>query len=133
MTAVSGDLISCEWRKVDLKLVVDGDIHLLRWRRGWFVDEVMFDDRRIATSTGVFGRESSYGLELKMENGANVKLLFVVDAAPDWNDMSGEMRPRGVRLETAEKKVVAFGSMRPDLDAPFSNLYERAMRAAGLA
>ena len=133
MTELSASLLGRSWRKVDVKLAIDGDMHILRWRRGWFVDEVLFDDRRVATSTGVFGRETIFGLEMKARSGELVKLLFVIDAEPDWNDWSGESKPRGVKLETADQSLIAHGSLGPDRYEPFRQLYDKAIKAIGLS
>jgi len=129
---IAAELISRAWRKVDVKLSVDGELHVLRWRRGWFVDEVLFDDRRVAAATGLFSRESVFGLDIRADDGNAVRLLFKIDAAPDWNDWTGEMRPRGVRLETADHALVAVGSLGPDRAEPFRRLYDRAVKALGL-
>ena len=107
-------------------------MHILRWRRGWFVDEVLFDDRRVATSQGLFGRETVFGLAIATENNAEVRLLLSLDATPDWNDWSGAMRLGGVRLETADETLIAQGSLGPDRMEPFRQLYDRAIKAIGL-
>ena len=132
MTRIDASLITRSWRKVDIKLSIDGKLHVLRWRRGWFVDEVLFDDRRIATSTGLFGREAMFGLDLKTEAGEAVRLLFSVDGEPVWNDWTGEMRPRGVRLETADEELIAFGSLGGARRVPFEALFGAARSVHGL-
>ena len=126
-------LLSRSWRKIDIKLAINGDLHILRWRRGWFVDEVLFDDRRVATSTGLFGRESIYGLNVKTDDGHEARLVFMVDGEMDANDWTGDMRPRGVRLETADDALIAVGTLGPDRAEPFRQLYDRAIRAMGLS
>lgn len=133
MTGLTASLLSRAWRKVDVKLSIDGELHILRWRRGWFVDEVLFDDRRVATSTGLFSRESMFGLDIATGDAGGVRLLFMIDAAPDWDDWTGDMKPRGVRLETAEDALIAIGSLGPDRAAPFRELYDRAVKAFGLS
>lgn len=129
---MKAELLKRAWRKVDIKLTIDGDLHILRWRRGWIVDEVLFDDRRVATSTGWFGRESLFGLDIGLADDRRVRLVFVIDAEPDWNDMSGAAAPRGVRLETADAALIAFGSLGPDRMEPFRQLFDRAIKAVGL-
>ncbi len=133
MTAVSASLLSRAWRKIDVKLAIDGEMHVLRWRRGWFVDEVLFDDRRVATSTGLFSRESIFGLDIAAGDGGSVKLVFMIDAGADWNDLSGEMKPRGVRLEMADASLITFGSLGPDRRAPFRALYDQTIKSMGLS
>ncbi|MHA7870728.1 MAG: hypothetical protein ACX939_00105 [Hyphococcus sp.] len=130
---IAASLLNRAWRKVDIKLAIDGDMHILRWRRGWFVDEVMFDDRRVATATGVFGREALYGLDLEAGEGRRVKLVLMIDPAAAWDDWTGEMPPRGVRLETADSSLIAYGSLGPDRAEPFRQLYDRAVKAMGLS
>ena len=133
MTDISATVLQRAWRKVDIKLSIDGEMHILRWRRGLFVDEVLFDDRRIATSTGLFTRETIYGLDVETEKAARAKLVLMVDVAQDWADWSGEMKPRGIRLETADTALIAYGSLGPDRAEPFRELYDRAIKAIGLS
>jgi len=132
-TGLSASLLSRAWRKVDIKLSIDGDMHILRWRRGWFVDEVLFDDRRVATTTGLFSREAIFGLNVEAGSSGSVKLVLMIDAAAGWDDWSGEMKPRGVRLETADDALIAYGSFGPDRTEPFRQLYDRAIKAIGLS
>lgn len=129
---LSASLLQRAWRKVDIKIAIAGEMHVLRWRRGWFVDEVLFDDRRVATATGLFSRETIYGLEIDA-GGETMRLLLTIDPAESWHDWSGEMRPRGVRLETADAALVAFGSLGPDRMEPFRQLYDRAVKSIGLS
>lgn len=133
MASFSADLISRAWRRVDIKLNVDGEIHVLRWRRGWIVDEVLFDDRRVATSTGIFGRETIYGLSVKNTDDRESRLLLTIDPEAAWNDWTDTGRPRGVRLETADEALIAFGSLGPDRAEPFRQLYDQAINALGLS
>ncbi|WP_375204940.1 hypothetical protein [Hyphococcus sp.] len=133
MTEFHASLLQRAWRKVDVKLAVDGEMHILRWRRGFFVDEVLFDERRVATAQGLFGRESVFGLDIETPGGARVKFVFMVDAAPDWNDWTGSMRPGGVRLETAERALISVGSLGGERPEPFRELYDRAITALGLS
>jgi len=133
MTDATASILNRSWRKVDIKLSIDGDMHILRWRRSWFVDEVLFDDRRVATATGLFSRESIYGLDINAGAERSVKLVLMVDGAPGWNNWSGEMKPPGVRLETAGDTLIAAGSLGPDRIEPFRQLYDRAIKAIGLS
>ena len=133
MTNITASLLQRAWRKVDIKIAIDGDMHILRWRGGWFVDEVLFDDRRVATSQGLFSREGIFGLDVNVGDGRNVKLVLMVDAQPSWDDFTGEAKPRGVRLETADEALIAIGTHGPDRIEPFRELYDRAIKAIGLA
>lgn len=133
MTNITATLLQRAWRKVDIKVAIDGDMHILRWRGGWFVDEVLFDDRRVATSKGVFSREGIFGLSVNLDEDRNVKFVLMIDAQPGWDDFTGETKPRGVRLETADEALIAIGSFGPDRVEPFRELYDRAIKAIGLA
>jgi len=133
MTVISASILQRAWRKIDIKISVGGDMHILRWRRGWFVDEVLFDDRRVATATGLFGRETIYGLNIEIDDENAAKLILMIDPGEDWHDWSGEMRPRGVRLESADEALIAFGSLGPDRAEPFRQLYDRAIKTIGLS
>jgi len=97
------------------------------------VDEVLFDDRRVATSDGLFGRETIFGLGVKTKAEEEIRLLFTLDPEESWSDWTGEGRPRGVRLETADRVLVEFGTLGPDYSEPFRQLYNRAIKAFGLS
>ncbi len=133
MADITAHLISRAWRRVDIKMNISGDMHLLRWRRRWFIDEVLFDDRRVATSAGLFGREALFGMEVKAPSGEAMRLLLSIDPESDWTDWTGSGRPRGVRLETADNALVAIGSLGPDRTEPFKKLFDRAIEAVGLS
>ena len=133
MTDIQASLLNRAWRKVDVKLAIGGDMHVLRWRRRWFLDEVLFDDRRVATATGVFSRESIFGLDIESGDDGRARLVFVVDAEPDWADWSSDGRPGGVRLESADAVLLAVGSCGPDWSEPFRELYDRSVKAVGKA
>ena len=108
-------------------------MHVLRWRRGLFADEVLFDDRRVATAKGMFNRENIFGLGLNADAGGEIRLLFTVDTEEDWTDWSGDMKPGGVRLETADDTLIAYGNLGPDRMEPFRQLYDRAIQSLGLS
>ncbi len=133
MTEISASLLSRRWRRVDIKVSVGSELHVLRWRRSWLVDEVLFDDRRVATSNGLFNRESIFGLNVKTPSGEETRLLLSIDPETDWTDWQGSGRPRGVRLETADVALIAIGSLGPDRVEPFRKLFDRAIEAAGLS
>lgn len=130
---IEAAILARAWRKIDIKLNIDGEMHILRWRRGVFADQVLFDDRRIAQATGLWGRETVFGLAMRLENDDELRLLFSVDPNADERDWSGDMRPSGVRLETADTPLIAYGTLGPDRSEPFRTLYDRAIRALGLA
>ena len=130
---IAADIIARGWRKLDIKLVLDGDMHVLRWRRGLFMDEVLFDDRRVATAQGLLGRETIFGFEISRDAAEGVRLLLTIDPRMDWNDWSGEGRLAGARLETADETLIAVGSLGPDRIEPFRVLFDRAVKAIGLS
>ena len=133
MTTISAELITRAWRRIDVKLTIDGELHVLRWRRGWLVDEVLFDERRVATSIGLWGRDAIFGLNIKTPDGGEARMLLSIDPEADWTDWSGSSRPSGVRLETADDALIAVGSLGPDRTEPFKRLFDRAIAAAGLS
>lgn len=132
MTEIAASLLNRAWRKVDIKLSIGGAMRILRWRSGWFSDEVLFDERHVAATTGLISRETIYGLEIDAGDGAGVRFLLMIDPAPDWTDWSGDARPGGVRLETADRVLIAQGTHASDRIEPFRKLYDRAIKAMGL-
>lgn len=132
MVKVTGELLQRGWRKADVKLTIDGAMHVLRWRRGFLSDQVFFDDRLVARAEGLFSRETIFGLAPRIEAGEEVRLILTIDPAPDYGDWSGTPRLRGVRLETAEAVLIAVGSFGPDRMEPLRQLYDRTMKALGL-
>lgn len=130
---MQAELLASAWRRVDIKLTLDGAMHLLAWRRRWFHDEVLFDGRRVASAPGVFTREGSFGFEIRRENGETLRLLLTVDPNEDESAWSMSMRPGGVRLETAEEALIATGTLGPPRADAFSDLFSRAAKALGLS
>ena len=133
MSDITASLLQRAWRKVDVKLSIGGEMHILRWRRGLFIDEVLFDDRRVATAAGLFNRETIYGLSIDAGEGREVKLVLMIDPQPDWTNWSGDQRPRGLRLASAAAALIAVGSLGPDRVEPFRQLYDRAIKVFGLS
>ncbi|MGF1543211.1 MAG: hypothetical protein ACFB00_01665 [Parvularculaceae bacterium] len=129
---VTAECLTRAWRRADIKLNLDGQMHVLRWRRGPFADEVLFDERCVARSTGLFGRETIYGLAPIAESGEEIRLLLTIDPELDWSDWSGATRIRGVRLETASEVLVAEGSFGPSPVDRFGEFFDRAVKAMGL-
>lgn len=129
---MEAELIARRWRQVDVKLVVDGELHMLRWRRRAFHDEVLFDDRRVASAKGLFNRDATFGLEVKTATGSE-RTLFTVDSEPDYSDWNGTSRPRGVRLESKDRVLIGVGSLKekkPGRGA--ASAWERAFVDLGL-
>lgn len=112
---ITAELVRAEPRRVDIKLVIDGQLHLLAWRRHAFRDDVLMNNvvQRHTSSR----RETVYGLVFgkSPEGEGGERLLLTIDPKPDWNSMdwTGETRIRGVRLESAENLLVSYGSLDP--------------------
>ena len=121
---LEAELVGRAWRRVDVKLSVDGALHLLRWRRGWFFDTLHLDERCVGSASGLFGRDTTYGFALRLADGREERLLFSVDAEP-------RDAPSG--LERANGALVAVGTLGPPPADPFRQMYDRALKALGLA
>ena len=113
---ITAELVRIETRKIDIKLMINGEMHLLAWRRHAFYDEVLVNGVRQHDSRG-FSRETLYGLIFgkNREGEGGVRVLFSVDPKPDWASMNwnGEMRLSGVRLEAGEGVLLSYGTLDP--------------------
>jgi hypothetical protein len=126
------DIVRLSLYQVDLK-IVDGDrMHVLQWRRRFTHDEILLDGKTQATSYGLFGREKVYGLIFgRDEDGkGGERVMFIIDPAnaDRWGGM--DHRLAGVRLETANGPLVAYGSLDPkELQKPsnFSDWMKKSM------
>lgn len=91
-------------------------MHLLQWRRHFLHDEVLLDGKTQQTSYGLWGRETIYGMVFgrnEQGEGGN-QVMLVVDPSPDLSSSSyweGRGQPRGVRLETVNSLLIAYGSL----------------------
>jgi hypothetical protein len=114
---ITAELVRVEAKKVDIKLVINGEMHLLAWRRHAFHDEVTVNGVRQHESRGIGKRETLYGLVFgkSREGEGGLRLLFTVDPRQDMNtmDWSGHTRLRGVRLESAEGVLMSYGNLDP--------------------
>jgi hypothetical protein len=122
---LAAELVRIEAKKIDIKVVLDGQMHLLTWRRRAFADEVLVNNVLQQSSGGVTGRETVYGLVFgkSPEGEGGKRLLFTIDPRPDWTHMGmdGAMRLRGVRLESAEGVLCSYGALDPrELEKPRS-------------
>lgn len=119
------ELVRVESKKIDIKLLIDGEMHLLAWRRHAFRDEVLVNNVRQRESRGLGQRETLYGLVFgkSREGDGGIRVLFTVDPKQDWStiDWSGNTRLSGVRLESGERVLVAYGTLDPrSLEKPTS-------------
>lgn len=101
--------------EVDLKIVQDDNMHVLQWRRRLLHDEVLLDGKTQATSYGLFGREKVFGLIFgRDENGkGGTRVMLILDPrnSDQWTFANNQLG--GVRLETADGPLVAFGTLDP--------------------
>lgn len=100
--------------KVDIKIVTDDAMHVLQWRRRMTHDEVLLDGQSQQISYGLFNRETIYGLVFGKDEEGNggERIMLALDAAQDYSKMSESGGPpRGIRLETRDGPVLAYGSM----------------------
>lgn len=114
---ISAELVRVEQKRVDIKLVVNGEMHLLAWRRHAFRDEVSVNNVVQQASKGMGERETLYGLVFGKtpEGEGGTRILFTIDPHPDWNtyDWSGRTKLKGVRLESADGVFLSYGSLDP--------------------
>jgi hypothetical protein len=117
---------------IDIKLRVDDRMHVLQWRRRLLSDEVLVDGRRQHQTAGLWGREKVFGLVFGADPKspeAGERMIFTVDPnESDWTGMTD--RAAGVRLDTVEGPLVAFGSLDPkELEKPstFTDLMRKSL------
>ena len=99
----------------DIKIVNDGAMHVLQWRRGLFFDEVLLDGKVQSRSVGLWGREKVYGLVFGRDNagdgGTQVMLLIDPSNEDSWFGMG--RKPSGIRLEAHDGPLVSYGTLDP--------------------
>ena len=109
------EIVRLSLHQVDIKIVNGDEMHVLQWRRNLLWDEVLLNGKRQAHSSGFFGREKVYGLvfgaDADGKNGTQVMLLL--DPKTNYTDWSGSQRLSGVRLESRDGPIVAFGTLDP--------------------
>ncbi len=134
---ITAELVRIETKKIDIKLMIDGEMHLLAWRRHAFRDEVLVNGRCQQESRGV-NRETLYGLvfgrkpEVEGPDSGGVRVLFTVDPKEDWSrmDWNGVTRLRGVRLESGDGVLLSYGNLDPrtfEAPKPLSAWVEEAI------
>ncbi len=103
--------------KIDIKITNGENMHVLQWRRHFTRDEVLLDGKTQQISYGLWGRETIYGLVFGRDEEGNggKKVMLVVDPTADSDNMAywleGASIPSGVRIETAEGTLLAYGSL----------------------
>jgi hypothetical protein len=130
---ITAELVRIETKKIDVKLLINGEMHLLAWRRTAFYDEVLVNGVRQHESRG-FSRETLYGLIFgkNREGEGGVRVLFTIDPRVDWSHMgwNGDTRPRGVRLESGEGVLLSYGNLDPrsfEKPASFAEWFKKSM------
>ena len=128
------DIIRIGEGVIDIKVTTEKDMHVLQWRRHMLFDEILLDGKRQQVSKGLFSRENIYGLVFGRDDDGNggQRVIFTIDGRHDWTslDWTGYSVPRGVRLETADDVVMAYGSLDPqEYERPekFSDAVRKAM------
>ena len=128
MNHLTADIVRLTRYEVDLKILNGDNMHVLQWRRRMFWDDVMLDGKLQARSSGLWGREQVYGLVFgRDETGeGGTRVMLILDAREhDWGEKIG-----GVRLETANGPLLAYGSLDPkSLEKPttFSDWMKKQM------
>ena len=127
------ELVRVSLHQVDIKVVTDdGEMHVLQWRRNLIWDEVLLDGKRQAHSGGL-GRERVYGLVFDKTPGGEGgrKVMLILDPRTSWGNWSNpHQQIAGVRLETAEGPIAAFGTLDPknlEIPATFADWMNKTM------
>ncbi|MEL6569394.1 MAG: hypothetical protein AAFQ22_13325 [Pseudomonadota bacterium] len=131
MNHLTADIVRITTSEVDLKIMSEDNMHVLQWRRRMFWDDVLLDGKLQARSSGLWGREKVYGLVFgRDETGdGGTRVMLIVDPRDlDWSGMGDKIA--GVRLETSNGPLVAFGTLDPkSLEKPgtFSDWMKKQM------
>ena len=127
------ELVRVGLHQVDIKIVSDdGEMHVLQWRRNLLWDEVLLNGKRQAHSGG-FAREKCYGLVFgkALDGSGGTKVMLPLDRSTNYGNWGNtNQQLSGVRLETADGPVVAFGTLDPkNLEKPatFSDWMKKTM------
>lgn len=125
------EIVRLALHHVDLKIISGERMHVLSWRRTLFWDEVLLDGKRQAHSTGLWGREKVYGLVFgrDAEGNGGERVMLLLDPKSDSN-WSENQKISGIRLETANGPMVAYGTLDPkslEKPATFSDWMKKQM------
>lgn len=114
---LKAEIVRVTHNAVDIKVIDGDDMHLMSWRRNLFWDEVLVDGVRQQASRGLWGRETVYGLifgqDEDRKGGHRVMLTLDTQIHYDWSGDNANGNIRGVRLDSAEGILVAFGALDP--------------------
>lgn len=138
MTQIEASILRLAYHHVDIKVIRDGNMHVLQWRRKLLHDEVLLDGKLQQTSYGLWGRETIYGLVFGSDqDGQNgTRLMLAIDPVHDASSsdywMGNGAPPRGLRLEGADGPLLAHGTMdERQYDKP-SDFTEWAKKTLGM-
>jgi len=109
------ELVRRTGSEVDVKIVNGGRMHVLQWRRRFLFDEVLLDGKRQAISYGLWAREKVYGLVFgrdKMGDGGE-RIMMIIDPRWDGTLTANQQNISGLRLETLDGPLLAYGSLDP--------------------
>ncbi|MEM9939434.1 MAG: hypothetical protein AAFZ91_04345 [Pseudomonadota bacterium] len=127
------DIVRLSLHEVDIKVVIGERMHVLQWRRHLTHDAVLLDGKSYATSYGMFGREKVYGLVFGQDEDGQggERIMLLLDPKTNYGDWSGtHQKLSGVRLETVEGPIVAFGTLDPkslEKPATFADWMKKTM------
>lgn len=115
MSQFRAEIVRMTTDEIDIKVINGERMHVLQWRRRIFWDDVLLDGKLQARSTGLWGREKVYGLVFGRdetgEGGERVMLIVDPRNSDRWSGMGDAVN--GVRVETAEGPLLAYGSLDP--------------------
>ncbi len=110
------DIVRLSLHQVDFKIINGEQMHVLQWRRNLLWDEVLLDGKRQAHSRGLWGREKVYGLVFGREpdGSGGTRVMLILDPKTEYGNWGNpNQRISGVRLETADGPIIAYGTLDP--------------------
>ncbi|MEZ5999061.1 MAG: hypothetical protein R3B98_10240 [Hyphomonas sp.] len=112
---LAAEIVRLSLYHIDIKIISGERMHVLQWRRNLLWDEVLLDGKRQASSHGLWGREKVYGLVFGRdeEGRGGTQVMFLIDPSTDHNWRNGEQRVKGVRVESRDGPLCAFGTLDP--------------------